>query len=128
GDAACKQIRWNEGHTPALDLPDVRLLVIAAEFEAPGISSDDHMAERHRREAPFLAQPSGEPAVKFDCTAANLGPAAGAHGERARDKAHHRCRSGPSVPDQSANRPVSIRRSSIKVSGTRQLRLALPDD
>ena len=44
-----------------LDLADVGLLVVAADGEAPGVAADDHMAQRHRREAELIGKPPEKP-------------------------------------------------------------------
>ena len=88
GPEAGRQISGDEGPAPALDLPDMGLLVVAAGVEAVGVPADDHVAQRHRGEPAFPPEPAREAAVELERPPAILDRATGGEGQRPRRQAH----------------------------------------
>jgi hypothetical protein len=67
-----QQVRGDECGSPTLDLPDVGLLVGAAELQTPRIAANDHMTQGHGGKTERIGEPAGKAAMKLERTAAIL--------------------------------------------------------
>ena len=108
GPATREQVSGQEKATPAFDLADVCLLVVAARFKAMQVATEDHMPECHGRGSNPLAgkEPVGEAPVKFQSAPLKLHVTPGRQGQTTRDQTDGGRRCGPEVNHRLPDSPI----------------------